>query len=111
MAAILVEDKVDAKILEAAGEDYGEYLKVVVDVSTFEMTVGGRWHADGEKILMENGSRKENIWGGGVDLVTRELDFDALINIKPMINPTHVILDENIRKAFTEIVKKKFGYE
>ena len=111
MAAILIKDKVNVKILKEAEEDYGEYLKVVVDVSTGEMVVGGQWHADGEKILIERGCKQDNIWGGGIDLVTKQIDYDAVINIRPTINPSHVILDGRIRKTFEEIVKRKFGYE
>jgi len=50
------------------------------------------------------------IWGGGIDLETGAIDTFAIINIRPQDNnPSQEILDENIRKEFTSLVKKYFN--
>lgn len=73
------------------------------------MTVGGEWHADGEKVLLENGADKDNIWGGGIDLGTKNIETIALINLRPNLgNNSQEILDKYTREKFINIVKERF---
>ena len=110
MAVVLIKGKVTPQDLMLASEDYGEYIKIVVDVVTGDAAIGGEWHADGEKILLEKGSRQKNIWGGGIDLKTRNIETVALINLRPRVgNNSQEILDKKIRKKFVSVVKKKFA--
>lgn len=107
---ILVGDKVTPEQIRLAAEDYfGEYIKVVVDIETGAVVIGGEWHADGEKILLENGSKQVNLWGGGWDLKTKQINYSAMTNIKPLINSSHVIGDGKIKELFDKFVKNKFG--
>ena len=91
MSAVLIRDKVTDQDLAKAKEDYGDYIKVVVDVETRVMAIGGQWHADGEKLLP-----------------TKTIDYTALINIRAQVNPSHVIMDAKIRQVFDQIIKDKF---
>lgn len=96
--------------LLVAAEDYdGLYVKVVVDVVTGAMAVGGEWHADGEKELLRLGSKQANLWGGGVRLANMQIDFNSLINTRPGLNNSQEILDPKIRNRFEMLVKQKFG--
>ena len=45
-------------------------------------------HFEGEKILLEQGSRQEDIWGGGIDIETKAIDYNSFINIRPTDNNT-----------------------
>lgn len=38
-------------------------IKAVVDVERGIMAIGGELLADEEAVLLENGSRRENLWG------------------------------------------------
>lgn len=111
MAVVIVEDKVTAKDLEEASEEYGEYIKVVCDVETGALAIGGEWHADSEKALLGLGSKQGNLWGGGVDLANKNVECVALINIRPDVgNNSQEILDEKTREKFRNIVKEKFEF-
>jgi hypothetical protein len=106
---LLVGDKISQDDLEKAKQDYGDYVKVVLDVETEKMTIGGEWHADGEKILLEKGSKQGDIWGGGIDLFIGRVETLALINLRPEINPSQEILDGKIRERFVMLVSEKFA--
>ena len=43
-------------------------------------------HADCEAVLLENGSRQEDIWGANWDPEAKTVQFEALINIRPRDN-------------------------
>ena len=108
--AILVGDKVTPEQIIQAGEDcFGEYIKIVVDIESGTMTFGGEWYADGEKMLLENGSKQADLWGGGLRLANKQIDFNSLINTRSGVNQSQEILDPKIRVRFEELVKTKFA--
>lgn len=93
--------------LSRAKEEFGDYVKVVVDLETGAYTLGGQLHADGEKLLLENGSKQADLWGGGVDLITGEVEANALINLRDP-NRNQEILDPDVRATFINFVKTNF---
>lgn len=110
MAVVLVGDSLTKEDLITASKEYGEYIKIVVDIYNNLMTVGGEWHADGEKVLLEKGSKQEDVWGGGIDTKTKNIETTALINLRPkMGNDSQEMLDRNLREKFVKMVKEKFG--
>lgn len=109
MAVVFIKDKVSKKDIEKASEEYGDFIKVDIDIRTKMMTIGGEWHSDGEKVLLENGSQQENIWGGGVDLESGVITYTSMINIRPENNPSQSILDVKVREEFERILKQKFN--
>lgn len=110
MSAILIKDKITLSDLQKAKEEYGDYVKVTVDVATGLIVIGGQWHADGEKLLIADGSKQSDIWGGGVNLLNNQVETFALINLKPNENNnSQEILEPKIREKFIEIVKEKFN--
>jgi Protein of unknown function (DUF5674) len=65
---------------------FGNMVKAVVDVERRIMAVDGELHADEEAILLENGSRQENLWGINIypELEGSDrIEFDSVINIRP----------------------------
>lgn len=91
--------------------DYKGYIKIVVDVERNILTGGGERHVDGEQLLLKNGSKQENLWGGGIDRETKEIDYNSIINLRPrQNNPSRDILSDEIRKQFDSIVKKLLPY-
>lgn len=109
MPAVLVKDKVTGDNLSKARKEYGDYIKVVADLITGYVAIGGEWHAGGEKLLLDTGSEQENLWGGGIDMKTKTIETVALINIRPRSgNNSQEILDKKIRQRFVKIVKDKF---
>ena len=43
------------------------YIKTVIDVERKICSAGADRHFESEKVLLEDGSRQSNLWGGGVD--------------------------------------------
>ena len=71
---ILVESPINDQDLEKTAEDFEGYVKVVVDVEREILTAGGKRHFEGEQLLLENGSKQKDLWGGGLDLERGEID-------------------------------------
>ncbi len=66
-------------------------------------------HFEGEEILIKYGSKQSNIWGGGIDLETKTIDFNSFINIRPNDNNTsNEIQDSDIKKRYEELTKYFF---
>lgn len=88
---------------------YGEYLKLTVDIDGECLVAGCPLHADGEKILLGQGSKQSDIWGGGIDLTNKEIDTAAVLNYRPNLNnPSMEILNPQTRNKFIAIVKQFF---
>ena len=75
-----------AELKELAKEQFGDMVKAVVDVARGIMVVGASMHADEEQILLETGSKQENLWGVNIYPDQPQdswLEFDSMINIRP----------------------------
>lgn len=64
-------------------EELETYIKLSVDVEREILAGGGEYHADCEEVLLEDGSRQEDIWGADWYPDSRTVGFGALINIRP----------------------------
>jgi Protein of unknown function (DUF5674) len=74
------------------------YIKLAVDVERCLVTGGGEWHADCEQVLLDNGSRQDDIWGADWLPDEKQVRFEALINIRPrQQNRSMVIKDSELR--------------
>jgi hypothetical protein len=102
---LIVRAKIDPETLKKVAEDLKGYIKIVVDVRRKILAAGGEKHVDGERLLLEDGSHREDLWGAGLDLETGEMDFDSLINLRPMQNRSREILDEAIRKRAAAVIE------
>jgi hypothetical protein len=92
--------------IEKAKQEYKTYIKVTMDVEKEIVAIGGEYHYDAEQELLKVGCRQESIWGGGVDLVAKRIDFNAMINIRSGVNYSTEICDEEVKQKFTALVKK-----
>lgn len=69
-------------------------------------------HADCEAVLIEDGSRQDDIWGADWLPDSKEVKFEALINIRPrQKNRSMMIGDKKIRDKVENIVRKRFNDE
>ncbi len=64
-------------------EELETYIKLTVDVERSILAGGGEYHADCEEVLLEDGSRQEDIWGADWYPESKTVGFVALINIRP----------------------------
>ncbi|MBQ7253302.1 MAG: hypothetical protein IJS30_01340 [Bacteroidales bacterium] len=85
-------------------------IKCVADVKQGLLALDAELHADLERLLLDNGSNGEDLWG--FNLYPEEdgedfIEFDSLINIRSwQNNPSRDILDPNVREAIKQIVEQ-----
>jgi hypothetical protein len=85
----------------------GLFIKLAVDVQRGILAGGGELHADCEQALLKDGSRQEDIWGADWYPNTREVGFEALINIRPrQQNYGMEIQDSDLRGQIETIVRR-----
>ena len=108
MAVVIIEEVITPEQFRLANENYPNYIKVVVDIDRRILAAGGEWHADAEVLLLENGSKQVDLWGGGVDLITKEIEFTSLINTRPGVSNSQEVLDLAIRSKMEEIIRRLF---
>lgn len=90
-------------------EQFDTYIKTVIDVTKRICSAGCDRHFESEKILLGEGSGQKDLWGGGIDLETKTIDFNSFINIRPQQNNTsNEIQSEAVRKTFEELSKYFF---
>lgn len=84
------------------------YIKLAVDIERDIIAGGGGvLHADCEAVLIDDGSKQENIWDSDWIPSTQELIYEALINIRPKDdNPAMTVLNPDIRDRIKEIVER-----
>jgi hypothetical protein len=105
----LIDSKISKnELTEIAKERFGDMVKAVVDIELGVMVIGGELHADEESILLERGSKQENLWGINIYMDKPEnerIEYDSMINIRPrQNNRSRDVLDPAIREKITIIV-------
>lgn len=90
-------------------EQFDVYIKTVIDIKRKVCSAGANRHFESEKILLENGSKQQDLWGGGIDIETKIVDYNSFINIRPTDkNTSNEILDPYTRKQFEDLTKYFF---
>ena len=90
-------------------EEFDIYIKTVIDIEKKVCSAGMDRHFEGEKVLLDMGSKQSDVWGGGIDLETKIIDFNSFINIRPNDgNNSNEILDEAIRKKYKKLTEYFF---
>ncbi len=83
-------------------------VKAVVDIEQEIMAIGGELHADEEAVLIENGSRNNNLWGINIQFNEPEnawIEFDSMINLKPALgNRSRSVESAEIKEKIKKIV-------
>ncbi len=88
-------------------EELQTYVKLAVDVERVILAGGGEYHADCEEVLLEDGSRQQDIWGADWNPESKTVEFVALINIRPHRgNRGMEIEDPNLRTKIEIIVRR-----
>jgi hypothetical protein len=95
--------------IEKLKEQFDIYIKTVIDIKKRVCSAGCDRHFESEEILLKDGSLQDDIWGGGIDLETKTIDFNSFINIRPTQNNTsNEIRSDEIRKKYEELSKYFF---
>lgn len=107
---LIIRNKVDEGVREIVSADLGGYTRVVVDVRRKILAAGGELRIHGKKLLMEDGSKQSDLWGGSIDFKTGDINFDSVINVRPKDgNRSREVLDKKIRKQMESIITNLLG--
>lgn len=108
---IVLEKQISMTDLTSIAEElYGDMVKAVADVAENTLAIDAELHSDLERLLLENGSLQDNLWGfniypgvEGEDFI----EFDSLINIRPrQNNRSRYVESGEIREKITKIVNR-----
>ena len=91
-----------------AQNTFGDMIKCVADVKRGLLALDADLHADLERLLLEDGSTQEDLWGFNL-WVEEEgedfIEFDSLINIRSWQgNPSRDVEDPQVRVSIKAIV-------
>lgn len=92
--------------IEKLSEELETYIKTVVDIEKKICSAGANLHFENEQILLKQGSKQKDLWGGGIDLEAKIVDNNAMINLRPNDNNlSNEIQDPEKRKKFEDLMK------
>lgn len=104
---LVLNRKITQEEFEKAREVYSDYIKTVVDIEKGIISVGGEFHIDCEEALIKQGSKLNNLYGGGYRVSTKEVEYMAMSNFKPSLNKiTYEVMDPQIRKKILDLTKR-----
>jgi Protein of unknown function (DUF5674) len=90
-------------------EEFEVYIKTVIDIEKKICSAGMDRHFEGEQLLLQQNCLQTNIWGGGIDIETKEIDFNSFINIRPQDNNTkNEIQSEEIKQKYLALTQYFF---
>lgn len=107
----IINNKISiTELKKMAKRIFGNLIKAVVDIEKEIMAVDGELHSDEEALLLENGSKQENLWGINIYPEIKGddwIEFDSMINIRPSLkNLSRGVDDPSTKKKIIEIVNK-----
>jgi hypothetical protein len=95
--------------IEKLKQQFGGYIKTVIDIKNKSCSAGCDRHFESEKILLDQGSNQADLWGGGIDTESMVIDGNSFINIRPsQKNTSNEIQDAHIWETFEALTKYFF---
>ena len=105
----IVDKATIAELMQMSAKMYDPMVKGVVDVKLRLLAMDAGLHSDEELLLLEHGSRQEDLWG--INLWPEQygsesfIEFDSMINIRPaQNNRSRGVEDPCIRELIRAIV-------
>ncbi len=95
---------------ESLDDQFGDFVKAVVDVRQGIMAIGGELHADEEALLIEEGAQQPDLWG--INLypdrpAAERIEFDSMINVRPAQgNRSRSVDDPATRRQIEDVVRR-----
>ncbi len=107
----VIREKISAAELAALCLAHFETMvKFVIDIGTGTMAVGGEMHADAEALLLQQGSRQGDLWGGNFypwNAPETRVEFTSFINIRPSDdNAAMEVLDPGMRVKIVALAER-----
>ena len=90
MGIQIIKNRINANQLrEIAEQDFKTVVKGVVDLQNKTIALGGQLHADAESLMLQHGSKQEDLWGFNIRLdipKDQRIEYTSFINIRPKQN-------------------------
>jgi len=107
---VLLRDKAEPIQIREMLEEYSSMIKIAVDIRRNSLAGGGEMHADCEQVMLENGSEQDDIWGANWYPSDQRIEFEALINIRPVLgNRGMLIQSQEIRNVVEATARSILG--
>ncbi|MBI4430914.1 MAG: hypothetical protein HY587_04285 [Candidatus Omnitrophica bacterium] len=98
------------ELKKIAVNTFGDMVKAVADIEKSLLAIDAELHSDLEALLLENGSKQNNLWGINFypDLPGDDfIEFDSVINMRPSQgNMSRGVDDPAVQKKITAVVDK-----
>lgn len=102
----LITEKATPQQIGEMLESLERYIKLAVDIEQEILAGGGRLHADCEEVLIDNGSKQENVWGADWIPFINAVTFESLINIRPGQNNFSMeVSDPKLRDRIEQVAR------
>ncbi len=102
----LITEKATPQQIDEMLESLESYIKLAVDIEQGILAGGGRLHADCEEVLIDNGSKQEDVWGADWIPFINAVTFESLINIRPGQNNFSMeVSDPKLRDRIERIAR------
>jgi len=108
LLSIIREPITRSEIASVAHQQFGDMVKAVVDVAREVMAIGGELHSDEEAVLLDDGSKQDQLWG--INLYPDEpesewIEYDSMINVRPSQgNRSRDVEDPDVKEAIRQVV-------
>lgn len=106
---LLLRDRATGEQLEQMLQQHKFYIKTAVDIELRVLAGGGDLHYDCEQVLLNDGSRQENIWAASFMPLTGRIIFESMVNLRPRQNRSMELLDPIIREIVAQIIVEFLG--
>ena len=91
-----------------SANNFHKLVKIVVDVENNIMIIDVAFHADGQALLLQEGSVQENLWGVNLypyKLIEEWIEYYSTINLRPLSgNASRWVEDSRIQEKIKTIV-------
>lgn len=96
------------ELAEMSRRMFGNMVKAVADIERGKMAIDGELHSDLAELLVEDGSKGQNVWGFNIYPELEPptwIEFDSMVNLKPLLNNrTRNVENPQIQKKILAIV-------
>lgn len=89
---------------------FGDMVKFVVDIEKGVLALGCEVHADCEEMLLQAGSKQENLWGANFYPYKNgdeRIEYTSLINIRPSVGNRGMEIKDEFIRARVKIISEK----
>ena len=109
MILLLIQSAAPKQIQEML-QEYESMIKIVVDIRRRLLSGGGEMHSDCERVLLDDGSEQDDLWGANWYPTGQRLEFESLINIRPRLgNRSILIQDDRLRNQVESVTREILG--